>query len=142
MKKTKGWKSESERHALARKGIKTKAKGIKYEDNYNGKDYYKWTCDSCGRSRLIQEGEDVAYCPCEFESEGKTRESKDGRIIHSFIKYEDELLIDDALTLWNTQRNDYRNDAEHFLSDWEDNNPKHKRLSIYILERITERGDN
>ena len=44
---------------------------IEYEYNDGRRDWYRWTCDNCGRSRLIQEGEDVAWRECEFENEGR-----------------------------------------------------------------------
>lgn len=42
---------------------------IEYEYNDGVIDWYKWTCDDCGRTTLVREGEDVAFCLCEFENE-------------------------------------------------------------------------
>lgn len=67
---TKGWHGDRHKHSLASRGIRT-SRGIEYSHHWAGRDYYEWTCGNCGRSKLIQEGEDVAYCPCEFEDIGR-----------------------------------------------------------------------
>jgi uncharacterized Zn finger protein (UPF0148 family) len=75
-----GYTNRSEEHSLNARGIKTKAQEIVYEGNFNGHDYYNWTCPYCKRTKLIKEGEDVAYCPCEFESEGQRKVSRKNQI--------------------------------------------------------------
>jgi hypothetical protein len=50
-KNKKGWTKESERHALAKKGIKTKNS--------------KYTCYKCGRTITRIDGADVSPCSCE-----------------------------------------------------------------------------
>jgi hypothetical protein len=44
--------------------------GYKYSHEEGGRDMYLWTCDNCGRSLIVPEGADVAFCQCEYEEEG------------------------------------------------------------------------
>jgi hypothetical protein len=59
----------------------------------------------------------------------------------SNIKYQKIKPIDDAIGVWNKERNEYRNDAEQWLGNWEKRNSTNKIIADEVFIEINKRGD-